>query len=386
MKVRTVLLLISLLSVVRMYPSEVADDEADIKDFRERHTLDTAVLFFVNQESQEQSGFWASIFNLFGSSSESDESFLVEIAENNPLIKIDVGKDALAHSTEDYGVESVPLVIAFHHDKEILRERPTTDTADKLDDMIRDIEAKSLAEIDHASTVHPERNASSTDIWDNKTDTDEHHHPKPLVITPDFGHLDVNDPSESALITTKPIESLDEQTGAKLIKKSVSLQSNTTSSTTTTDDMLIDYKRANQPKVEDPTASAWTPGTPRMRPTDGRRDVPLARPVSTRSTPTTHTTAGTHSTPTAHRTSTGSGVTRTSSTATSSTRPTHAPYRTSSSASARTPSASTRATIGGGSSSPSRVSTTTGTHTTQSAGSVHSKLSNDVVHSIQSRR
>jgi hypothetical protein len=264
----TLLLLAVMLGVTLAYPVTIADNEDDIRAFMIKHKNDTSVLFFVNQESQEASGFWATIFNLFGSTTESDESFLTEIAENNPVMKIDIGKTTLAHSTEDYKVESVPLAIAFHHGVEIIRERPTAKTADNIDNKVKEIEEKSLHEINHANTVHPERDPSKTDIWDTKTENDVHHHPAPLIVIPDFGHLSINDPSESSLIKSRPIQILDDKTGANIIGPIKIDQDG---------DMLIRYKEAQDPKAEDLKATAVIASQPKVKPTDGRRDIPVSQ-------------------------------------------------------------------------------------------------------------
>lgn len=261
-------LMISMIGVALAYPVTIAEDEDDVRGFLEKHARDTAVLFLVNQESQENSGFWATIFNLFGSASESDESYLNSIAENNPVLKIDVGKKSLEHSSDDYKVESLPLAIAFHHGNEILRERPTSQTAERIDSKIKSIEEKALQEINHASTVHPERDSSQVNIWENNTASDVHHHSVPLIVIPDFGHLTINDPSESSLIKSRPIELLDVATGANLVSPIKINQDG---------DMLIDYKQKQAPRAEDPKATVPVATQPRLKPTDGRRDVPVAQ-------------------------------------------------------------------------------------------------------------
>jgi len=255
-----------LASLAIAYPVEIALTEADIKGFNDRHTQDTSVLFFVNLASQEESGFWASIFNLFGSSSESDESYLDEIAENNPVMKIDIGKETLAHAAEDYKVDSVPFVVALNKGEQIVREKPNSKTADNIDAIVKDREEKRLKEIDHATTVHPERDASKVDINEEKSDTDVHHHQKPLVIIPDFGHLQLNDLAPN-LINSKPVQTLDTKTGANIdSSKPVTVEQET--------DTLVEYKLKNQPTVEDKAASSAVSAKPKFRPTDGNRAIP----------------------------------------------------------------------------------------------------------------
>jgi hypothetical protein len=372
MKLIAVFALLFIVTFTHAYPSEAADDESDIKDFNERHMHDTSILFFVNQESQEQSGFWASIFNLFGSSSESDESFLDEIADNNPLIKIDIGKEALGHSAEDYSVETVPMIIAFHHGEEILRERPTAETADKIDDIVRDNETKNLKEVDHASTVHPKRDPSETDIWDNKTDTDEHHHPKPLIVTPDFGHLLSNDPAESPLITATPIKSLDLESGANAVKATVAKQAN---------DMLVDFKDKNLPRAEDASVYSSTPGQSRRQPTDGRKDIASNMAsagvnAAIRATKPTQASAPRVNPSAASRAAESSARQSASRPSAGQTRPT-ASSQTRASASVR-PSAAP-------SGPRASVSASRNTHASAGpSGSVHSRLSNDAVYNMQS--
>ena len=211
MKLITVLVFLCLMSFSYAYPIDIADDEEDIQDFLIKHQDDTAILYFVNQGERQRNGFWSSVFNLFRSSSQADEANLHEISENNPVVKIDLGKDTLAHAAEDYDVKRVPYVIAYHKGDQILAEEPTAKTADRIEEKLEEIESNT-DEIVHSTTVHPERSPSEQSIWDEKSDTDEHHHPKPLQVTPDFGHIAANEPSESDLIKSQPIQELDNAT------------------------------------------------------------------------------------------------------------------------------------------------------------------------------
>ena len=155
---------------------------------------------------------------MFSSSSEADVTYLEDIAKNNALLKIDLGQTTLAHSAEDYKVDSVPFVVVLHRGEEILREKPSSTTAEKIEKLVKEKEEANAKEINPTWTVHPERK-DGVEKNDEKTDKDVHHHPKPLVIVPDFGHLGVNEPSESPLISSRPIQDLDTKTGANLITK-----------------------------------------------------------------------------------------------------------------------------------------------------------------------
>lgn len=198
------------------YPIEFADDEADIKTFNDRHNKDTAVLFFVNLESQEQSGFWASIFNLFGSSAESDEALMEKIGQKDPVLKIDIGKEKLAHSAKDFSVDSVPFIVAFYNGEEVLRETPNSGIASKLDGIIRGKEQDKQAK------------ATPTD------DADGHNHPKPVIVESDYGHLNLNDPKYKGL---SPIQILDLETGSNIADNAVD----------TINDQLLQFKKNNEP-------------------------------------------------------------------------------------------------------------------------------------------
>jgi hypothetical protein len=222
----------------------VAETEADIKAFNERHVQDTSVIYFVNLSSQQETGFWASLFSIFSTSTpESDETHLNDIAENNPVLKVDIGKELMAHSAEDYNVKTVPFIIAFHKGKEILREKPTSTTANRIDAKVAEIEQINLHTINPAITVHPERDASKINIKDDKKENDVHHHPKPLIVFPDSGHTSTNDPAESSIISSTPIMTLDKEDNANGLKQPTPVS---------TADQLTKYRQIANEVYEDP--------------------------------------------------------------------------------------------------------------------------------------
>ena len=226
----------------------VAETEADIKAFNERHVQDTSVIYFVNLSSQQETGFWASLFSIFSTSTpESDETHLNDIAENNPVLKVDIGQELMAHSAEDYNVKTVPFIIAFHKGKEILREKPSSSSADRIDDKVAELEQKNLHTINPAMTVHPNRDPSKVSINDEKKETDVHHHPKPLTVFPDSGHTSENNPSESSLISSTPIMTLDKEDNANGLKQPTPVS---------TADQLTKYREIANDVYQDPKAAA----------------------------------------------------------------------------------------------------------------------------------
>lgn len=282
-----ILLLAVVLGLALAYPVHQAETEADITAFRERHIQDTSVLYFVNLSAEKQTGFWASLFSLFGSTSESDETYLPDIAESSPVIKIDVGQDALANTTNAYGVDSVPFVIVYHHGEELMRERPTSSTGDSIDKAVKDKEESSLHAMNPLWTTHPERNGTDTVPNDNKTETDVHHHPVPLTVIPDFGHMSTNDPAESNLISARPIQDLDSRTGANNMASATAIPARGS------DDQLIVYKQGNRNSNDEPRygGEVTTPApTPQSRATysnQPRATSHVGRPSGATRPPTT---------------------------------------------------------------------------------------------------
>ena len=130
MRILTTLLALFIFASALAYPIHEAETVADIHQFRERHIQDTSVLYFVDLSGEEDTGFWASLFSLFGGTSRSDETYLPDIADNNPVMKIDVSLEQFKNITEEYKLDTIPYVVVFHHGEEILREFPSSDTPD----------------------------------------------------------------------------------------------------------------------------------------------------------------------------------------------------------------------------------------------------------------
>lgn len=251
-----ILLVIAIiLAIAIAYPVNDAEDESDIKTFRGIHLVDTAVLYFYKKSGPKDTGFWASIFSIFSSSSEDDVTYLKDISDNAPVMTVDVGLERLKHSADDYKISSYPYVVVFHRDEEILRETPKSSTADKIEEKVKEKEEKKLKEINVNWTVHPERNGTTATVAETKKDekkeTDEHHHPKPLTIVPDFGHMTAtHDPAESNLIGARPIQQLDEKLGTN------QADGKPAPPTGITDDQLIKYKQIGEAIYTDPKAAA----------------------------------------------------------------------------------------------------------------------------------
>lgn len=174
---------------------QIAEDESDIRAFNDRHMLDNGVLYFVNLSVEEETGFWASLFRIFSfSTPENDMTHLNSIAENNPVLRIDIGKASMAHSAEDFGVKSVPYVIAFFRGKEILRQKPSSSTAQEIREAIEDAQT--------SASVNVNADSSSIDLSSQVEVEEVHHHPAPKQASSDFGLMDTS--SASSMMSKIP--------------------------------------------------------------------------------------------------------------------------------------------------------------------------------------
>ena len=115
-----------------------AQTPEDVEAFRTLHRDDTAVLFFHNSADAKSTGFFESIFGLFGSKENLDEEFQAMIAEKYPVIEIDSKIEELQNVPDDYEVGTLPYVIAFHKGREIWREVPSKQTATIIENLIAD--------------------------------------------------------------------------------------------------------------------------------------------------------------------------------------------------------------------------------------------------------
>ena len=181
----TAILLLCLLGFALSYPIHEAENVRDINAFRERHFQDTSVLYF-EDTTVEEKGFWSSLFSLFGSSSKADETYLNDIAENAPVLKVDLARDDFSNISEKFALKSLPFVFVFHHGEELLKEFPTSSTADKIEDLILEKEEASLHKAN--ATAHTKVVVGNTTGVPTIVKADKNQ-PKPVTIVHDFGHL-----------------------------------------------------------------------------------------------------------------------------------------------------------------------------------------------------
>lgn len=212
--------LLSALAFTWAYEIQEADNEADIVEFEARHIQDSHVLFFVKSEEKKDSGFFSGLFSLF-SSSDSGESYAEEISNNNPVLKVDLSKEALAHAEKDYDVKEVPYIIAYHKKQEIFRGKPDSNTAGDIEDIINHREEAGVKQTEKPLEADTKKSSSETPVEDTKS-SETHNHPKPLTVVPDYGHMSTNDPAESNLIDSRPIEEVDAKAEAIKQQKSES--------------------------------------------------------------------------------------------------------------------------------------------------------------------
>ena len=251
---------------------------ADIKAFRDKHQEDSAFIFFVDL-SESQSGFLDGLFNLFLDSSSEYEIDLEEsLSQNNPTMKIDLSKPVLKPAKDEYKVDVVPYLIAYHKGVEIFRGEPDLGTADAVDKIIKERNDKLVAKIDKGQTVHPERNGTDIVPNDDKNATDVHHHPKPLTVVPDYGHISTSDQPALIVASQSPITSLDSKTGANIQAQAAPPVAKST-------DQLVEFKKQYTPtKAAQPVAQPISqPAAQASRPVPVQPTYP-----SYRTSPTSH--------------------------------------------------------------------------------------------------
>lgn len=129
--------------------NEDADTPEDVAAFRAMHSNNDHVLFFHDGADQQETGFFESLFGIFGNSGNQDEEFQKELAKKYPTLEIDKNKASLKQVPDDYKVSKLPYVIAYHKGREIWRGEPTNDTSGVI--------ARKIKEYDDANTVPPRR-------------------------------------------------------------------------------------------------------------------------------------------------------------------------------------------------------------------------------------
>ena len=111
----------------------------DVAAFKALHVKDDWVLFFFhNGADSKDAGFFDALFGLFGAKSDLDEEYQALIAEKFPIMEIDTQIDALKNVPQDYQVSTLPYLIAYHKNKEIWREMPSMDSANIIENLIKE--------------------------------------------------------------------------------------------------------------------------------------------------------------------------------------------------------------------------------------------------------
>jgi hypothetical protein len=118
--------------------NEDAATPEDVSAFRAIHEYDDAVLFFHDSSSSKSTGFFESIFGLFGGRSDLDEEYQSLMAEKYPTLEIDTNIEALKKTKDDYEVSELPYIIAYHKGKEIWREMPSKKSPEIVAQLIAD--------------------------------------------------------------------------------------------------------------------------------------------------------------------------------------------------------------------------------------------------------
>ena len=128
----------------------------DVEAFKTLHSNDTAVLFFHNSQNKGETGFFRSIFGLFGNSNKDlDEEYQTLLAKKYPTMEIDTKIDYLKPVAENYQVDKMPYIIAFHKNREIWREMPSKDTPNIIENLIKEEESKGI-QYNYENTVKVE--------------------------------------------------------------------------------------------------------------------------------------------------------------------------------------------------------------------------------------
>jgi hypothetical protein len=139
MKVVVVLLLLSLaFAKISSSNNEDAESPEDVAAFRAMHSDEDHVLFFHNGKESQETGFFDSLFGIFGNPGDSDEKFQEKLAEKFPTLEVDTQIASLKNMGDDYEVPKLPYVIAYHNGREIWREVPTEETPEIIENLIKD--------------------------------------------------------------------------------------------------------------------------------------------------------------------------------------------------------------------------------------------------------
>jgi len=128
----------------------------DISAFRAIHQNDDHVLFFHDSNDTASTGFFESIFGIFGATN-GDEEYQRLLAEKFPTLEIDTSIDALTKSKEDYKITEMPYVIAYHKNMEVWRELASKDTPTIIEKVIQDQDSSSI-------TVYPKAHSSISNV------------------------------------------------------------------------------------------------------------------------------------------------------------------------------------------------------------------------------
>lgn len=138
------ILLVMLLCWHAQASVDKATSVEDVQQFLERNQDNTVALFFVDSSLTDEAagGFWSgvisSVSHIFsgdadaGSAADSVAAIEKDVAAGAAMLQIDVNDESLRDVQESYDVTTVPFLIVFKRGIVVLKEVPTSETHDKI--------------------------------------------------------------------------------------------------------------------------------------------------------------------------------------------------------------------------------------------------------------
>lgn len=164
-------------------------------------------MFFHDSADSKQTGFFSSIFGLFGNKEDIDEEYQELLAKKFATLEVDTDIEALKKVPDDYEVPVMPYIIAYHKNKEIWREMPSKDSPEIIENLIKDSDKNAKpylyppvhtpfgpgkVEESFVRTVTPDgrREVIVTDTITNPNNsTQKYTINRAEIMDPDFGHM-----------------------------------------------------------------------------------------------------------------------------------------------------------------------------------------------------
>lgn len=143
--------------------NEDAETPEDVLAFRAMHQDDTCILFFHDGADAKETGFFESIFGIFGTK-DVDEEYQKLLAEKFATLEIDKQIYALKNVPDTYEVTDLPYIIAYHKGREIWREMPSKDSAKIIENLIKTQNETNIQVYPKGHTPIPPTNRTSQRI------------------------------------------------------------------------------------------------------------------------------------------------------------------------------------------------------------------------------